>query len=512
MKASFDNLAQGIAPDQPGWNLPDGTWSDARNVRFRDGAVERMDGHDQALGDLSATALWAAQINSGTTVYWAYGSKTALYATDGSTHANVGSASFNVGDDLAWNGGPYNGYMVANCGSVAPVTWAPALANKAEPLVNFPAGVTCKVIRAFRNFLVALRITDGGVYNPRLMRWGSSALAGALPSSWDYTDPANDSGIAELAQTSDALVDCLPLRDVNFVYKEQHTWLMEYVGGSSVFGFRQVFSNIGMLAEDCAASFRTGHLVLTDTDVVIHDGNQAESVADGRMRRWLFNRISTSRYKRCFVVANHRAREAWVCFPEAGYDWCNLAAVWSWTDGRWTVRELNQPLTFAASGVVPSGAATTFDGSTGTFDEATGAFDDAKYSAFQSRLLMLDSTAMRAYQSDGGPLFGGATPTCYVTRSSLNLGRDADRHKRVLRVFPKVLGTTGEVVNVYVGARSITDGSVSWRGPYPYAIGVDRKVDVRVTARLIDIRFEYAGTGTFRLFGFDVEFDPAGIR
>ena len=512
MRQSIDNLATGISPDLPDWNLPDGAWSDSRNVRYRDGAVEKMRGHEEIWGDLSATAIWAAPISDGSNYFWVYGSTTALYATDGTTHANVSSATYTAGLDLAWSGGAYNGYMVANCGTSPPQTWVPSLANKFTELANWPATTLCQVLRPFRNYLVALRVSESGSYNPRLLRWSSSALPGGLPNTWDYTDPSYDAGRVELAQTGDLLVDCLALRDFNIIYKEQHTWLMEFIGGFDVFGFRQLFSNVGMLTENCGAAFSTNHLVLTDNDIVVHDGNQVQSVANNRLRSWLFSRINTSRYKRSFVVANHRAREIWICIPEAGYDYPNLAVIWNWQDDKWYVRDLSQPLSYAATGVV-SGTAVTFDADTpGTFDGGVGSFDEESYSAFEQRLVMLNASSPTAYQADSGELYGGVTPTCYALRRSINLGRDIFRTSRLMRIFPKVLGTPGDTLRIRIGVRDAIDASVAWQGPYIYTIGVDHKVDVRVNGRVVDIQFEYIGTNTFRLFSFDLEYEPQGYR
>jgi hypothetical protein len=77
----------------------------------------------------------------------------------------------------------------------------------------------------------------------------------------------------------------MPLRDSLMIYKEFNTWIAEYVGGQDIFSFRQVFSQIGMLTENCAITFGSNQLVLTDNDLVLHDGNSAQSIADKRTRR-----------------------------------------------------------------------------------------------------------------------------------------------------------------------------------------------------------------------------------
>jgi hypothetical protein len=513
MKAAIEKLSEsGFSPDLPDMALPAGAWTDSRNVRYRDGAVEKCRGYIQALGDLSATSIWAAPITDGTNYFWAYGSNTVLYATDGSTHANItGSLAPNATDDLGFTGGPFHGYMVANDGAGIPQSWNPSLANDFVSLTAWPASITAKVIRPFKDFLFAFRITDTGAYNPRLMRWSDRAGQGGLPLSWDFSDPTNQAGINELGQTSDQIIDGLPLRDSLVIYKEFHTWIADYIGGGDIFSFRQVFSQLGMLTENCAAAFGSSHVVLSDNDLVLHNGNDAQSLADKRTRRWLFNRINGNRFKRSFVVADHRNRDVLVCFPESGYDWPNLCLAWNWAENTFDVRELGGPKTYATTGIIP-GTAVSFDADSGTFDEAPGTFDEETYNPFLTRVLLLDSTRNRAYQNDSGEDFNGAAMSCYAERSSVAITKDLQMLKRIKRLFPKVIGTAGDTLRFYVGTRGRQNAATEWRGPFTYTIGADYKIDLRVTSRLIDLRVEYNGTNTFRLYGMDVEYENDGTR
>lgn len=513
MLTPLDNLASpGIVTDSPDVGLPSGAWTDGRNVRFRDGAVEKCRGYTQALGDLSATAIWANPITDGTNYYWVYGSNSVLYATDGSTHVNVShpSLSYVATDDLSWTGGAFHGYMIANDGTSIPQVWTPGLANTCESLTAWPS-ISCKVLRPFKDFLFALRITDTGTYYPRLMRWSDRAAQGALPLSWDYSDPTNQAGINELGQTGDLLVDAVPLRDSLIIYKEFNTWSADYIGGKDIFSFRQLFSQIGMLTENCAITFGSSQLVLTDNDLVLHNGNDARSIADRRTRRWLFNRINSSRFKRSYMVADHRNRTAYVCFPESGYDWPNLALAWNWAEDTFHVEELGGPKTFSTTGIIP-GSAISFDTDTGSFDSATGTFDEETYNQFLTRVLHLDSVSQKAYQNDTGEDFDGTAMSCYAERTGIGIIKDLTLLKRIKRIFPKVIGTAGDTLRFYVGARSTINSETTWSGPYTFTIGSDYKIDMRVTARIIDLRVEYSGTNTFRLFGMAVESENDGYR
>jgi hypothetical protein len=511
MKAVIDKLSGGIVPDQVNYNLPDGLFSDGRNVRFRDDSAEKTKGNEAVFGSLSSTAIWALPIGDGVTSYWAYGNEAILYATDGTTHSQISTASYNCPINIGYTGGQFHGYLILNDTNAVPQRWSPGLSNKVRDLDNWPASTFCRVIRPFGDFLIALRVTQSSVYNPRLLRWSDAAAFGALPTSWDYTDPTNQAGITELGETEDEIVDCLPMRGNNIIYKGFSTYLMQPVGGLDVFSFRQLFNEAGLLTEDCVQAFGATHFVLTDADIIVHDGSIATSVADKKIRRWLFNNISPTRFQRSFVVPNHREREMWICFPETGNDFPNLALVWSWADNTFHVRELGFGVASGHEGIV-IGSELTFDGIVGTFDDQEGTFDEATFTPFSKRLVLWRGTAKQALQADTGETFNGTTMTAYVERANIGLTRDVGSIKRIRRVFPKIIGTSGDTFRVYVGARTVIDGAVTYSGPFSFTIGSDYKIDCRVSARWLSLKFETVVTNTWRLAGFDVEFDPDGMR
>jgi hypothetical protein len=513
---NVENLAKpGVVTDVPDQLLPNGAWTDSRNVRYRDGAAEKCKGYEQALGDLSLTARWVVPMTDGSNYFWVYASNSVLSATDGSTHANVSHASISyvATDDLGWNGGAFHGHVIANDGITIPQVWNPGLGNRFASLSHWPA-ISAKVVRPFKDFLFALRITDGGSFLPRTLRWSDKAQQNAMPASWDFQDPTNQAGITELAQTGDLLVDCAPLRDSLVIYKENHTWLADYIGMPDVFSFRQIFSTAGLLAEDCYGVLGTSHLVLTDNDLIVHDGNSIKSIADRRMRRWLFSRISPTHYKRTFVMVDHRNRDAYVCFPESGFEWPNMALAWNWAEDTFHIYDLGREITFASHGIVPATAvSSTFDSDSGTFDSDSSTFDEATYSQFLTRAILLDARAKRAYQNDTGETYAGTQMGVYAARTGTSLSGQTDEMMRILRIFPRVLGTNGDLLNFYVGTRETSSGTTQWDGPHEYRIGVDYKIDMRpIPGRIVDIRIEYLGSNTFRFFGYSIEFHPDGRR
>jgi hypothetical protein len=513
-RAAIKNLATGFVPDFPDLDLPAGAWTDSRNVQYRDGAAEKCPGYASALGSLSATAIFAAPISDGVNYFWVYGSETAMYATDGTNHADIeGSITLGASSDLGYTGGAFNGFMVINDGVGIPQSWVPSLSNDLVSLTAWPAvTLIAKVVRPWRDFLIALRITDGGTYNPRLMRWSDVAQVGALPGSWDFTDPTNQSGIKDFGQTEDQLIDCAPLRDSLIVYKENHVWQADYVGGLDILSFRQIFSQVGAMTENCIATIGAQHLVLGTEDLILHDGNSAKSLLDKRARRWFFNRINTLRHKRSFISVDHANRQAYICIPESGRDWPSLALVWNWAEDTIHPYDLGGPKTFGSHGIVTTGTPETFDGASGTIDSEVRTFDEETFSPFDRKMVLLDAQSKKLFQFPKGETYDGVTMSCYAQRLGSAITEDLGMIKRVWRIWPQLIGTTGDMLNFWIGARENLSSDVAFTGPYPFVIGTDTWIDVRLDARVIDLRFEYAGTGTFRLHGMLIDYEGSGER
>ena len=512
----FDNVGQfGILADIPAWDMPKNAWTEGSNVRFTDNAIEKFKGQRDAFGALSIAPYYATFIQDSANVYCVYADLSAVYATDQAAHANITSAGsgFSATTSLLWNGGNLNGVLIMNEGSVAPHQWVPSLGNKLQPLSNWPALTSCKMIRPFGYFLVAMDVTENGVRNQRLIRWSHPAAPGAVPASWDYTDPNYDAGRTELGEGSESLIDCLPLREFNLIYREHSCYAQQYIGGNQVFQFRSLFSQLGILSPRCVVSFEGYHVVFADGDIVQHDMQSVRSLLDRRLRSWVFSSIDPLYYSRSYIAPNYSKNEMWFCFPQEGYQWPNVAVVWNWRQDTVYIRDIpNSP--HIAYGIVNPGGDTTFDSATGSFDADSDAFDYRNYNPTQDSLLIVDLANSRLLQADNGETFGTADMYAYVQRHAVPLGdpKNVTSMKKVTRVIPKIDGTPGEIVNISIGTADALDAPITWSAPKPFIIGTDWFVNSRERGRIIDIKFEYRGSGTFRLVGYDIDFDYVGIR
>jgi hypothetical protein len=515
MRTPFDRFGKGgVIFDQPPWDLEDAAWSSSVNFRFRDGAAEAYSGQSPIFG----TPLGAAQrlftMEEGAQSYWVYAGTNRVWATDGAVHAEITSlsASYSASDELLWNGGAFQSQMLLNNGRQTPQAWTPSLSTRLTELANWEAGTLADVVRSYRNFIFAFRVTEAGVYNPRLLRHSNGAIAGNLPTSWDYTDPNEDTGRVEFGQTDDLLVDALPLRDQFVIYKQRHIWAAQYAGGvDNPFIYHQAFSNVGALGQYCVANFDGYHIVLSPDDVVMHDLNQVSSVVDKRTRAWLFRQINPEKYQTCFVVANPRDREAWICFPESGHNRPNLALIWNWSENTHQVRELGVDTPHIAFGIVQDTSGSTFDTDVGTFDGAVDTFDGAIPNAAATSLVIADPDNVNLLHVDVSGTLNGQVFTKRLEREALPFG-NLLQVKRIHRIYPKLIGLAGEVVRILIGTRERFEDVQAYSTPVNFTIGTDLWAEFRTSGRLIDIRFEYDGVQALRIHGFDVEWEAAGIR
>jgi hypothetical protein len=231
--------AVGVISDTDPVLLPPNAWTAAENVRFSNNEAAKITGHSN-VATPSVAPYTLVPVVKGTTAYWVYAGLAKAYSWDGTNHTNITRQTTGVDVDYTgaisdyWNGGVLNGVLVLNNGKDAPQMW---ISTKLEALswdsgnTWAAKGYTAKVIRPYKNFLVALDWNNGTTDYPRTVYWSNRADPNTVPSDWDYADPANDSGTAELAATPGWVLDGEQLRDAFAIYKEDAIHLMQDVGG-----------------------------------------------------------------------------------------------------------------------------------------------------------------------------------------------------------------------------------------------------------------------------------------
>ncbi len=512
--AKFSNCANGLNLDLSGEELPADskglTWNGlTQNMRFADGYASRFRGFTQVFADPAVIPYAIGPYATTTARFWVHAGLNAVYVDDGTTRTDItGTAPTGAIDDR-WQINSLNGVLVMNNGVDKPMYWGGDTALNLATLPGWGATWKAHSIRPFKNFLIAMRVTKGSTLYPHMVKWSDIAVPGAIPSSWDETNPALDAGENDVAETPDLLVDGLPLGDTFILYKERSMYAMTYIGAPYIFRFQRLPGESGILARGCVVDTPLGHVMLTAGDVVLNAGQGAVSIANAQVRNAIFSNINTSLASRSFVCKNPQRNEVWVCIPTADSTTCDKAFVWNWVDRTWAVRTLTSA-TYGAHGMVPMGtSADSWASDSNPWDTDDSAWTENEYSPAEARLLMAHSTP-KISLVDSGTLDLGSSISAVLERTGMPFG-EANGVKTVTNVFPRIDGPTGQVVQVQVGASMLPDAPPTYGAAVNFTVGTDRQVDCFATGRFMAIKFTSTGYPRWRMRSFDVAFDEAGM-
>ena len=511
-----DVASVGLVVDVDPVLLPPAAWSSVKNVRFEDNGAVKFLGHS-SLGTPSVTPYYILPVTKGGTPYWVYCGLDKVYSWDGaSAHTNITRQLTGADDDYTgtatdyWNGGVFNGVLILNNGVDSPQMWIGSdLANLTWDGSNTwdAKGYTALSIRPYKNFLVALNWNDGSTQYPYQVYWSARADPLSVPADWDYADPANDAGIAELAATEGHLVTGEQLRDTFVIYKEDAIHTMTEVGGTFIHQFADLSKTTGILAQRCAKEFYGRHFVLANDDVIVHDGQSLESIASKRIRRELFNAIDPTYYSNAYVVRNLKRNEMWCCFTETGGTLPTRAAVWNWRDNTWAHRDLPS-MSHAGFGILPSAVSdsTTWNSDSGAWDADTTLWSSRVYNPAAQALV--GATADDFFLLDNTAQFDAVNITSYVVREGILL--DGQQTIKMVRaIYPRA---TGGAMQISIGHKFDANDNYVWEGPYTFTPATDSKVDVRSTGRFHAVKFAFPGGSEGALHGYDIEYVQVGAR
>lgn len=523
----------GIVKDIKGLDLPPDALTDGNNIVLRDGVVQKISGHQAAFGSLGCRPRWALPyIDPATnTYYWIYAGETdtgdgVIYTFDGTSHTDRTRSTgyYTSAITTPWTGGVLNGVPVVNTGHDVPQVWLHSsgiLDATFTDMATWPSGYTAAVIRPFREFLVALDVTDSSnTRDPNYVMWSDASTPYGVPS-WTPT-VSNQAGDTDLAEGGEGLVDALPLRGAFYIYKDRSTWVMRYVGGASVFAFDRVFSEHGLLAPRCVKAYKDGrHVMATLGDIIIHDGTTAVSIAASRVRREIFDNIDPDYFSTSFMAVNYRESEFWFCYPTRGQSVPDRAAIWNANSNAWTFRDL-QSFGHISYGVNDLAAAQDWSSATDAWNTTTDIWGSRSYNPVVNNMIgwkYANTTAnSAAYQLDSTNTFDGTTFTAFAQRTGLSLAGanqqgqavfDLGRRKSIRRAWLRLEG--GPVI-VRIGVADTPDGTYTWSSGQTFEGSGDYKVDFRANGRYFGYWIESVGDVSWKLYGITLEVREGGTR
>ena len=494
----------GLVQDVPAHRMALSGWSDVRNVRFALNGVRTVEGYkDTFILESTIMALFPIreQIVAMTL--------TGAFRLDGDILTSIGRPSPYTGSDIDyWMGGVFNNWLVVTNGVDVPQVLDTNSLGIFSDMPAWPGARRAKVIRPFREFLIALGVSDSGTYDMRRVKWSTPADPGTLPASWDHTDPAVEAGELSLGEGSDIIVDGVQMQDEFFIFTAQQTWAMRYIGGQFIFSVAKVSDNTGLLAPGCFTDVPgAGLLIVTPSDIIVLGKG---SIAEGTVRNEFFKRVDAQYYHRTRVLHLLDDNEVWIVFPESGSSLLTLAYVWNYRLGVWSLIDIPTSRCAAARRGSLEVAVETIDSDSLTCDGESEILCDTGPGVIKySRLVYFgyDGGAKEITPTENLSARLERTGIAYVGPEAI----DEYSYKRALALRLDVTGGEGSVVMVTPGYQTSWSTSPVWDTPIPYVIGQKEEVQFSVVGRFICVRFEWTDP-SIAINGYVLEVVPLEQR
>lgn len=414
----------------------------------------------------------------------------------------------------------------------------------------------CERVRAFNNRLFALNMRESNAsgvttHYPLRLRWSNFANENKAPTLWD--DYAYDrlttsdlsanivgqtealengyAGYIDLADSNGSLIDVLPLKDYLFVYTEFETYIGSPTNNTyQPLMFKKLFNDSGILAPECVVEVEGGHFVVTQNDVILHNGASKKSIASNRVKNMLINEVCLVNPLATRVHLHQDKKEVWVMYvgpgePKESFA-CTKAAVWNYEFDTWSFRTIPyaQCIGLVDPPVLERGPVWT-DFQTITWDDP--AIDKLVWrkdaTNFRQRITIVGSFLRGFYQVDVGALdyfYDRANDKIIERPLEMRLERtgiDFDNvtnewnQKHINRFRPQ---TTGSGTYIFeAGGSQFSNEYGHNHTTKSYTIGVDRHVAVRLNHPYLFYNvIDNDVNSNAAINGLTVEFNVGGRR
>lgn len=504
-----DITSLGLITDIDPRSLRMGAWTEVRNVRFYNGRMEKFKGHKQVYGTLLHAPYSLLYVTNQVSQAWIYMGMEEVGAYIDGAHADITPNEFTFStSSIPWNSFLFFNLPILNNGIDLPHMWADVDALQLlEPLTNWPATLRARVIRPYKNYLLALNVTESGTNYPHSLIWSNPAGPGDVPDSWDYTDPTNDAGRTSVADgVGGTIVDGLILGDSFIVYKERSVWEFPFTGRLPfLFEPTMLFpgeGGLGLLNANCACLIRNGtyHFAAGGESLYVHNGRDIDRISEARIEDYLYKDIDPTNYFRAFTVANPAYQEVWFCYPEAGATWPNKALVWNWQGGQFTYRDL------APAGSIAPGVILAENTDQAYWDAADMVNDWEDWDGFwyeifhqpsERKLVQADPINSKLYWIDEGNLFDEDGISAWAVRLNIPLTeettggalRNAEKGDRFIltEIWPLASGRLG----ISFGSAQKVEGAVTWSAVKTIDCALENKKGFYVNGVELSLRIDF---------------------
>lgn len=537
----------GIIKDVPPYDLPPNGFSDGLNVRFRKQHMEKMGGVIPVLTNGKPTGIPYLTFERPNSQKKVYATGTHVYHIEGVDYHDITptGVTFKADDTHPWtyttlsntfvinnpHDNPYG--MQPEDDKLVPLPgWGKPSVVAGSPVHDWKAGV----IRKYKNYLIALAMSENGEELQQRVRWSDAAKINKFPTNWHEDDDTTDGGFNDLSDCEGRIIDGRPLRDSFIIYTNKDTYLMDYTGGVNVFNFSKLYSDSGVLTTNCVAEFEGKHFVVSQNDIFVHNGSDRQSVASNRVKNFLIEEISRIAPASTKVISVPTLKEIWIMYvgnggnTDQGLDKegaCNKAAIWNWEFDTWTFYEL--PDLFDISTMTAPEIGTVEWSSFLPADLWDHEVNEQKQwktlgSDFTRSILYGSSKDGCLYALDYGVSInrwkdsthsiGSTQPViCWAERQSMDFDEvveDIRSYKLIKNIVPQISGSG--TLGLHIGGEEDPNLSPLYNEFQSFDILNDTKFDTFANYRYVAIKFIDSGAGSWKFTGYDVELEEGGTR
>jgi hypothetical protein len=520
----------GIIKDLAPFDLPIGAWSDGSNVLFQNNRITTGPTLRNITNIASVDSLPEAPVFVATAETAAGFDPIILATKDFRFRSLVNDLLTNI-DPVTPSAVTDERYTSTNLGGVLYINrpdqvphYYDANAPQMKPLPAWNSGWRCRAFRGFKDFAIALSVTKASIDYPTMVKWSNATLSGSTPPDWDELNLASLAGENILTEASGQLVDGREMKNDFIIYSNREVFLMEYIGAPFVFQFRKLFSDDGVMAPNCVVDVLGQHFVFGQRDIYVHDGMSKKSLADNRVRRYIYDRISKVSSKFCFTFHSPHLTSVFFCYPTnigevffGGAPYCTEAAVYNYSNDTWsfmdmpnvtsaTMANVDSKITYDTAGT------TSYADVGGSFAEQEDSFtrhvilSSVRHGNIaQSRILGMDDPTLSKIAR---PLVPELMAPSFVTRTGLSfdaLGHTLDARKLTTTMYPLVQMEDGTPFSVAFGRSDFVDLPPTQETALWFNPRNQYKVDTRNTGRFVSMKFNFTPAKRTALSGFDLD-------
>lgn len=526
----------GVLTDPDPYDLPPEAFSMAVNCRFRNGRVTSSPVFRSVenLGQLDPRFLASANPTSGLDLLM-IGYKTGRvfrYTTGVETDYSIVSYVDTISDGT-WTTCHLADVFYINREDRVP--WSLSASNSQfQPLANWNAAWSTKLLRGFNSALVALNVTKAGVQTQTMVKTSSFALAGTVPSSWDQTDPSTNATENILAEMEGPIIDASNFGDSLCIYSTDQTWLMQASGVTSIYNYRKLPFQKGAINANCSIQIDGRQVVFGPDDIWTHDGFSEKSICEGRVRDFIYASINMSKANRCFILHNRQLNELHFCYVSgdrivafSGTEGCNRQAVWNYVNDTWTFDDL--PFVFSGCRANLD-STTTYATVTTTYATIGGTYQDQEDTSKRVLCYVGDTyspasltKSLYAFDPYGvGSIVSyavdvNATKTLYLERDGIDLdvlGANLQGYKQMNYIVPqgRIDQTSSATIDFQFGAADGYNVNTVY-SPWIGYNGVDLfKCDFGDSGRYLSMHIRFLDYKSMSLSGFDFDWQVTAER